>query len=378
MTPQETPEASRQAALEPSPPADAPPENPTENATPPVGIDAPSSENESAADAALIAPSETFSRVTFLRDSAPASEAAALVASTRAPAEAPTPSHSARAEKLARRGAKSEVSEIESTPDKVRQNALPNAPRDIFDTPRVLAQNRYLRMLGALLWPCLIVMLLAYAWHPLSGGDDVWAHASIGSWIWQRQQVPRESLFLWGAPPIPWVWHSWLSQLSFYGLMRFGALFQKDGGPYAIATFTVAVIALCYVLLWKNWRRHAPLGSVCAMMFFAAIFAGVLRYRPRPELFTALFLVLLMLWLDAWWRDHSARATSPKDATPRVAKTSRASTRGVIGRVLLLGAMFALWANFHGAVLLGLVLLFATALCDLWQSRADKNRASCF
>ena len=94
--------------------------------------------------------------------------------------------------------------------------------------------------------PLLLLLCAAYAWHPLMGFDDFWAHAGVGRWIWQQGRIPQETLFLWSAK-IPWIAHSWLTQLTFYGLMAAGGTHY---GPYLVVTFTVLMAMLPVSRAW--------------------------------------------------------------------------------------------------------------------------------
>jgi len=204
--------------------------------------------------------------------------------------------------------------------------------------------------------PLLLAACAAQAWWPLRDTDDFWAHAAIGRWIWQGHQVPHQSLFVWGRAPIDWVYHSWLSQLSFFGL-------QESGGPMAVAIFASALSCLPFWLLWRKWKNHSPTGDFAPFVCVLAIWCSAPRFRPRPELFTALFLTLLLLFLIRWSR-------RPLHKKPL--ETLRRDKWGI----LILPAIFVLWANFHGAVALGLAVLFLTAFCDLLQDRgAGRARA---
>lgn len=191
-------------------------------------------------------------------------------------------------------------------------------------------------------WPLMALLCVAYTWRPLSGGDDVWAHAAVGRWIVENGQLPHQTLFLWGATPIPWVYHSWLSQLTFYSWLSSGETF----GPMAAVIFTSVLVVATFTLLWRFWS--ARLGGVSPIMiviFVLAIYCSALRFHPRPELFSALFLCILLITL--------ARM---QDA-PSIA--------GVLG----VGALFVLWANFHGGVAIGLLLLAATVFCEIAQRK---------
>jgi len=191
-------------------------------------------------------------------------------------------------------------------------------------------------------WLLMAALCIALAWRPLSGDDDIWAHAAIGRWMIENEQWPRQTLFLWGAPPLPWVYHSWLSQLSFYGLLWAG----ETSGAIAAITLTCLVVIATFTLLWRAWS--AQIGGVSPVMigaFILAIYCSSLRFHPRPELFSALFLCVLLLHLTRFQRSLALEGVLP------------------------LGALFVLWANFHGAVAIGLLLLAATVICEIAQRK---------
>ncbi len=199
-----------------------------------------------------------------------------------------------------------------------------------------------------------MLIVLGFAWRPLSGGDDFWAHASIGRWILENGRIPRETLFLW-SEKIPWIAHAWGTGIIFALLMRIGG---ESGGPFLAQALNALFCAAPFALLWRFYRRNARFSSWMAPLFVLAIWVSAARFHPRPELFTALFLTLLLLFLQAWPR--SEKAWPQREAAPRTQ----------IAGVLL---MFAVWPNLHGAVAMGLVILWASALAELIQSRGDKR-----
>lgn len=193
-------------------------------------------------------------------------------------------------------------------------------------------------------FPLLLLIVAGFAWRPLAGGDDFWAHASIGRWIIENGRIPHRTLFLW-SENIPWIAHAWGTGVLFYGLMRLGG---ENGGPYLALLLNVVLSATPFVLIWRHWRRNAPFTSLVPPLFVLAMWTGAARYHPRPELFSALFLTLLLLFLIEW----PLHKTAPK-----------AQIFGIL-------LMFAIWPNLHGAVALGLVVLYVTVLCDFLQNRA--------
>src|SRR6266511_758301 len=52
---------------------------------------------------------------------------------------------------------------------------------------------------------------------PLSGGD-LPMHLAVGRWMWEHGTVLRQDVFSYMSPGAPFVAHSWLSELLFYGI----------------------------------------------------------------------------------------------------------------------------------------------------------------
>jgi hypothetical protein len=163
---------------------------------------------------------------------------------------------------------------------------------------------------------CLLALCTSAVWRPLTGQDDFWSQAAVGRWMVEHRQVPHETLFLWTASE-PWVSHSWLTQLCFH------------------------------LVVWCLWARHSRISAWTLLLLTVAVVMNFRRYQARPELITAVFLVLLLAFLIG----------------PRRKGWHTAAVYVVL---------FATWANFHGGVLVGLVILAATVACDLVQDRFGK------
>jgi hypothetical protein len=155
--------------------------------------------------------------------------------------------------------------------------------------------------------------------------------------------------------------HSWLSQLTFYGL----ASAEGDGsdGAWALRLFTVVMTAIPFALVWRVWARHARPAVWAVFVFSLALHASASRFQPRPELFTALGLTVLMLFLHR----RTAPALEPGGG-PAPVRLRRELAGGAA-----LAAVFVVWANAHGGVAVGLAILGVTAVCDLVQDRFDRR-----
>ena len=192
----------------------------------------------------------------------------------------------------------------------------------------------------SLLFGLLLLCVLVYSWNPLGGGDDFWAHAAIGRWTLENAQVPRRSLFLWSAD-IPWIFHAFGSGVVFAALLL-------AGGPVLALIFNAFASALPVILIWSWWRKNRPFALVFALFVLISIWVAGVRWHLRPEIFTVNFLTLLMLFF----------LSEKKPLWSKIA---------IVG-------MFALWPNMHGGVLMGIVVMWATALAETAQALFSKGR----
>jgi hypothetical protein len=204
--------------------------------------------------------------------------------------------------------------------------------------------------------PLLLVACGMLACNRVRTSDDFWAHAAVGRWIWENEQFPHHTLFLWTEPQ-PWIAHSWLSQLVCFAIASNG---EDEEYPLLIMGFTMVMAALPFVLLWCLWWWRAGVRSPMIVYFWMAMFASVSRFVTRPELFTALCYTLLLLFLGVWSREGPAgKANIP----------SRRDKLLGLGVAL----MFVLWVNLHGAVAMGLVIFAVTVACDFVQDQYDRR-----
>jgi hypothetical protein len=229
-------------------------------------------------------------------------------------------------------------------------STIPPATPD--DAPR-----RWSRRLGVAYGVVVTGLLLTIvglmAWSPLQGRSGLWAHATIGRWIWETGTIPDRTLLLWTASE-PYVYHSWLAQLLIFGLTTIG-----DGEylAYVAWAFTTLLAVLPFVFIAIVWHRCSRLSAWMVIPLLLGVKAISVRFDTRPELFTGVCLGLLLMFLVTW--------SGTPGSTP-AAPLRRRDKLALAGVVL----MFVAWANLHGAVILGIVVLGVTAACDLVQDRA--------
>lgn len=202
--------------------------------------------------------------------------------------------------------------------------------------PRIanLLQGQRLAILFALL---VFLVFLGEFTKPVQDGDLYW-HLQSGEWIAQHGALPTADPF--SLPP-----HAaltapeslrqqfilkqyWLGQLALYGLWLLG-------GIPALVLFRafIYMAILGFLLVWMARRQE---GYAPFLLVFLVGNLLVEYPNERPQLFSFFFFPVLLFLLETL-----------RQQTPR--KLS--------GPVILLPLLMLLWANIHGAFLLGLVVV---------------------
>jgi hypothetical protein len=154
---------------------------------------------------------------------------------------------------------------------------------------------------------------------------DLWWHLRVGGDIWDERRVPRDDPYSFLSGEVPWVNHEWLAEAIMAALWR-------TGGEPGLVLLKVAVAS---ALAWLTGRRLRRRGASLLSAALVAV-AGLIAMLPsmgslRPQIFSVLFVGVALLALDG--SDPGARSR------------------------WWLPAMVALWANLHGGVLLGALLV---------------------
>ena len=225
------------------------------------------------------------------------------------------------------------------------------------DSEVATGEPRWRRVASGLYAAAIVSGLSLYiamiVWHPLVTRDDFWSHIAIGRWIWESGTVPHETIGLWTAKQ-PHVYHSWLSQLTLFGLTNVSA---PERMPEVVLAFTALMVIASFGIIWFVSHRCGGLSIWLAAASLLAVEASSGRFQVRPDLFTSLFQTLLMAFLVFW-----SRGSFEGPSRAHIAALSVVAV-----------AFFSLWANFHGAVAFGLMLMAGTAGCDLLQDRFDRR-----
>jgi hypothetical protein len=169
----------------------------------------------------------------------------------------------------------------------------------------------------------LVVVFALACLMPLQ--SDTWWHLRAGHEMWSRGFVMLHDEFSFTAAGAYWPNHEWLSEIVFYLAYRAGGL---PGLTVLAALCLTATLALSWHLMLGVPPRK--------LLFMAAAMPSLVPvWTVRPHVFTLLFMMVLIHLL----------------------------LRRLYWPVPLL---FALWANLHGGVALGFVVVAGVALAEGW------------
>jgi hypothetical protein len=176
------------------------------------------------------------------------------------------------------------------------------------------------------LWILLPIFLVSWMgfMHPLRR-LDFWWHLKVGEVIFTTRQIPQMDLFSFTQAGQPFFYQNWLGELLYY-------LTYLAGGLQLLILFNTALL-LCsflpilHLCLQANVQRRV--GALCSLV--AALVLGMYS-NVRPQVYSfALFAAFY--WILWQWRDGR------RDLT------------------WALPPLMVLWANLHGAFVLGVGLI---------------------
>lgn len=177
----------------------------------------------------------------------------------------------------------------------------------------------------------LMVVFASACLMPLQ--SDFWWHLRAGQQMWSQHAVALADQFSFTARGNYWPNHEWVSEIILFAAYRVAGL---PGVTVVAAICVTGAMAL-------SWRLTPGHATAKLLLMVVAIPSLVFVWTVRPHVFTLALLmtsVYLVLRLRYW----------------------------------PLPFVFAVWANLHGGVALGLVALGAATLAELWIG--DRRHAS--
>lgn len=172
----------------------------------------------------------------------------------------------------------------------------------------------------------LVFAVAVFLLVPTAADPDLWGHVRFGLDFLETGSLDRYDPYAYTSVGHEWINHEWMSEILLAGVYR-------AAGSRGLLLFKLAVGLLIVGLLYLHLRRKgldALRGGILLIPVVLLMTPGLVTVRP--QLFTFLFLALLLLLLDLSETRH-----------PRA--------------IWLAPLVLAVWINFHGGVLAGLGVL---------------------
>ena len=166
----------------------------------------------------------------------------------------------------------------------------------------------------------IVVMLVAHT----PADADLWGHLRFGADLLRTGHLPLHDSYSFTSD-IVWINHEWLSELLF------AALYTRLGAVGVTAAKMLAVGGMAR-LLWQRARRSgATLFSAVVLVVLVVVATSTRTQAVRPQLFSVLLFTALLAIVD------------------RLERSDRRAA-------LAVPVVFCLWANTHGAWIVGLAV----------------------
>ncbi|MDD5005679.1 MAG: CDC27 family protein [Candidatus Omnitrophica bacterium] len=156
---------------------------------------------------------------------------------------------------------------------------------------------------------------------------DIWLHLKSGEQMVLYKQILLNDPFSFTKESQPWINHEWLFQILTY------TFYNKFGFDGLILMQNIVFIAI-FIIIFVMGLRNRNFLFVSAMLFILLLNLSY-RFTIRPDMFSALFLVLFILILK-----------------------EKSKSR----YLYLLPFLQIIWTNLHGFFLLGPLVIFIFAL----------------
>jgi hypothetical protein len=163
---------------------------------------------------------------------------------------------------------------------------------------------------------------------------DLAYHVKAGQLMVAQHALPRTDVFAWTTAGRPWLDQNWGAQLLLYGIWRLG-------GFSLVAVVNALVAVATWGLVAAACRRRTANLRVIAGAILIGYLVSMATFSARPQMFSLLLFAVELYLLEV------ARTR------PRVA--------------LAIPLLMVVWANLHGAFVVGIGLLAIELVAAVWR-----------
>jgi hypothetical protein len=192
----------------------------------------------------------------------------------------------------------------------------------------------------SLLFRISVTVVVAALMIPALPDVDLWGHTMFGLDILKAGAIPVSDHYSFTSD-LPWINHEWLSEVFM------GGSYAAFGGAGLVGLRLVLVS----LFLWIVWRRLRRDGVSVEAAWVVLIVVALLTYPRTPDVRPQLFSMVAFAALVSAICDHDAR--------PRAA------------HLFWMPILMAVWANFHGGFIVGLLPLGLWGAACVIESRGS-------
>ncbi len=198
-------------------------------------------------------------------------------------------------------------------------------------------------------WLLPVFLHLLFRLTSTAADPDLWHNLFFGRMVYAGAPLPWKDTFTYVPVRETWLVQNWLAALWFYTLHLLGG----DAG-IQLFRYAMGLVTGCALYLSAR-RRGASLPAAATFLLLVSCSLSTAFSPIRPQVFTYLFYVLVILLLDTLRRRPSG-----------------------FGLFWLAPLGFAFWANLHAGVFSGLWLAGSYALADCLRQRRPTSLALFF
>lgn len=128
---------------------------------------------------------------------------------------------------------------------------------------------------------------------------DFWWYLASGQRILEARSIPKTDPFSYTAEGRPWINHMWATQILF-------TLLWEAGGRYALIALKTAITVATFAVVLTTMRARGVPPLLAAAVTLLAAWTGAEFWHARPQMFTYLFVAVLIWLLRPGWESRRA------------------------------------------------------------------------
>ena len=184
------------------------------------------------------------------------------------------------------------------------------------------------------LFICILYIVCARGSNLFNADGDLGRHITLGEYM-LKNGIPFYDIFSYTMAGHYMVSHEWLAQI-FFGTAHLLIGLRGD------VLLTAILIATTFTLVFHEILRRGTHYILALFIISLAILTSIIHWLARPHIFTFLFVALWTINLQKIYENHS-------------------------GKIWIFSVIMLIWANTHGAFIIGFVILAAYFAGWLWE-----------